>query len=147
MKVQLYNYGSNASIFTDCVHFSEEKAKMEERQRKRNMLDAVEEAQQRIKRKAISSNKDEKQTWAESLITAIIKNLEVRQKMMINYFLSMYLRIEIYFFLNYFIGKLILSAHGEIIRYDRSKIKSVKNFLSLRYIFGTYPIVPKNGIY
>ena len=38
------------------------------------MLQAVEEAQARL---AATAGKEQKQTWAESLITAIIKNLEV----------------------------------------------------------------------
>ena len=40
------------------------------------MLQAVEEAQARM---SVSQGKEQKQTWAESLITAIIKNLEVAQ--------------------------------------------------------------------
>ena len=41
------------------------------------MLDAVEEAQERIRQKQQDGSNKSKQTWAESLITAIIKNLEV----------------------------------------------------------------------
>ena len=62
------------SIYKCSLCCSEEKAKKEERARKKAMLQAVEEAQSRMSQ---TQDKGQKQTWAESLITAIIKNLEV----------------------------------------------------------------------
>ncbi|XP_063693662.1 intermembrane lipid transfer protein VPS13A-like [Bolinopsis microptera] len=61
----------------EAAPYNEEKAKKEERARKKAMLQAVEEAQTRMSE---TQGKGQKQTWAESLITAIIKNLELNIK-------------------------------------------------------------------
>ncbi|KAL5247330.1 hypothetical protein ACHWQZ_G019262 [Mnemiopsis leidyi] len=61
----------------EAAPYNEEKARKEGRAKKKAMLQAVEEAQTRL---SVDQEKEQKQTWAESLITAIIKNLEIKIK-------------------------------------------------------------------